>query len=62
MISKRRYWQIRPLKMGWLYSGRPQQDQRWKLSLTSKNETQEPLFLLILHSGVCSHVLSGSNQ
>ena len=43
------------------YSGRPWQDRRWKLFLTSKSETQRPLSLPVLHSGICSHVPSSSN-
>jgi len=48
----RRSWQMRPLEIGSSYFGRLQQDQRWKLSLASKNETQEPLFPPALHGGV----------
>ena len=44
------------------YSGRPWQDQRWKLSLASKSETQEPLSLPALHGDVRSHIPSSGDQ
>ena len=47
--------------MSLLYSGRLWQDQRWKLFLASKSETQGPLSLPILHSGVHGHIPSSGN-
>ena len=44
------------------YSGRPQQDQRWKLSLASESETQGHLSPLSLYGGICSHIPSSSDQ
>ena len=48
-------------EMGLLYSGRLWQDQRWKLFLTSKNETQEHLSPPALHGSVHSYVPSSGN-
>ena len=62
MILRRKSWQIRLLEMGLPYSGRLQQSQRWKLFLTSKSETQEPLSLSVLYGSVHSHIPSSSNQ
>ena len=43
-------------------SGEPWQYWRWKLFLTSESETQEPLSLPALHSGICSLILSSDDQ
>ena len=52
---------MRLLEMDLLYSGRPWQDWRWKLSLASKSETQVPLSPPALYSGVYSYVPSSGD-
>ena len=42
-------------------SGRSWYDQRWKLSLDSRSETQGPLFLPTWHSSICDYVPSSSD-
>jgi len=49
------------LEMGSLYFRRLLQNQRWKHSLASKNETQKSLSLSVLHGGICSYVPSNGN-
>ena len=53
---------MRLLKMDLPCSGRPWQNQRWKLFLASRSETQRPLSLPALHGGVCGLIPSSSNQ
>ena len=43
-------------------SGEPWQYWRWKLFLISESETQEPLSLPVLHSGIRSLILSSDDQ
>ena len=44
------------------YFGKLQQDQRWKLSLASENETQGPLSPPVLHSSIRGHISSSGDQ
>ena len=55
-------WWMRPPEMNLPCSGRPWQNWRWKLFLTSKSKTQRPLSLPALHSSVCGLVSSSGNQ
>ena len=61
MILRKGSWQMRPLEMDLPCSGNLWQGQRWKLSLTSKNKTQEPLSPPALHSSICGHVPSSGD-
>ena len=55
-------WQMRQLGINLPYSGKLWQYWRWKLFLISGSETQEPLSLPVLHSGICGLIPSSSNQ
>ena len=61
-MTLRRSWQMRLPEICLSYSRRLWQDWKWKLFLASESETQGLLSLPILHSGICSHVPSSSNQ
>ena len=62
MTWRKGSWQIRLLEMNLPYSERPLWDQKWKLSLTSKNKTRRPLFPPVLYSSIHSHIPSSSNK
>ena len=52
---------MRPLEMDLPYSGRLWQGWRWKHFLAFESETQGPLSLPVLHSGIHSHVPSSGD-
>ena len=62
MTWRKGSWQMRLLETDLPCSGKLWQNQRWKLFLTSGSETQGPLSLPALHSGVHGLVLSSSDQ
>ena len=55
-------WQMRLLEIGLPYSGMLWHDQRWKFSLASGSETQEPFSLPILHGSIHGHISSSGDQ
>ena len=62
MTWRKSSWQMRLPEMDLPCSGRLWQNQRWKLFLASRSETQKPLFPLVLYGGIHGLVPSSSNQ
>ena len=62
MTQRKGSWWMRPLEMNLLYSGGSWQNWRWKLFLASGSETQGPLSLPTLYSGIHSLFSSSGNQ